>query len=88
MPLAGAKAQSISDSDRWKTAENLAQADANGDAPLRRDECDRLLLLDAQDTVGKAAQVISGGRQATAFNQIDADRNGLLTKQEMQKRTP
>lgn len=88
MPPAGAKAQSISDSDMRKMAENLAQTDANGDSPLGRDGCDTNLQLDAQDTVGRAAQDISYGRQATAFNQIDADRNGLLTKQEMKKRAP
>lgn len=84
LPLSGAQAQSISDADKQKLAENIAQADTNGDAALTLNEFDRLLQLNAQDNIGRAAQVVRLGRQTMVFNRIDADRNGLLTQQEIQ----
>lgn len=84
LPLSGVQAQTMSDANKQKLAENLAQADANGDKALSRTEFNNLLLLNAQDNIGRAAQVVRFGRQDTAFNQIDADRNGLVTQQELQ----
>lgn len=82
--LSIAQAQSMSDADKQKMAENVAQADANGDAALSRGEFDMLLQLNAQDNLGRAAQIVRLGRQAMAFNRIDADGNGLVTRQEIQ----
>ena len=84
LPLSGAMAQSMSEADKKKLADNLAEADANGDAMLTRDELDRLLQLNAQDNIGRAAQIIKFGRQGKVFNRIDADKNGLVTRQELQ----
>lgn len=84
LPLSGVQAQTMSEANKQKLAENLAQADANGDKALTRAEFNKLLVLNAQDNIGKAAQIVRFGRQDTAFNQIDADRNGLVTQQEMQ----
>ena len=84
LPLSGVQAQTMSEANKQKLAENLAQADANGDKALTRAEFNNLLVLNAQDNIGKAAQIVRFGRQDTAFNQIDADRNGLVTQQEMQ----
>ena len=83
-PLSGAQAQSMSDADKQKMAQNVAQADTNGDGALTRGEFDLLLQLNAQDNLGRAAQVVSLGRQAMVFNRIDADGNGLVTRQELQ----
>jgi Ca2+-binding EF-hand superfamily protein len=84
LPLSGVQAQTMSDANKQKLAENLAQADANGDKALSRAEFNNLLVLNAQDNIGKAAQIVRFGRQDMAFNQIDADRNGLVTQQELQ----
>ncbi|WP_394689832.1 hypothetical protein [Hoeflea sp.] len=84
LPLPIAQAQSMSDADKQKMAENVAQADANGDAALSRGEFDMLLQLNAQDKLGRAAQIVRLGRQSMAFNRIDADGNGLVTRQEIQ----
>lgn len=84
LPLSIAQAQFISDADKQKMAENVAEADADGDAALSRGEFDMLLQLNAQDNLGRAAQIVRLGRQAMAFNRIDADGNGLVTRQEIQ----
>ena len=84
LPLSGTQAQSMSDADKQKMAENVAQADANGDAALSRGEFDLLLQLNAEDNLGRAAQLVRLGRQAMVFKRIDADGNGLVTRQEMQ----
>lgn len=84
LSLSGVQAQTMSDANKQKLAENYAQADANGDKALTRAEFNNLLLLNAQDKIGRAAQIVRFGRQDTAFNQIDADRNGLVTQQELQ----
>ncbi|MFN4009043.1 MAG: hypothetical protein ACK4K8_03710 [Pannonibacter sp.] len=84
LSLSGVQAQTMSDANKQKLAENYAQADANGDKALTRAEFNNLLLLNAQDNIGRAAQIVRFGRQDTAFNQIDADRNGLVTQQELQ----
>jgi hypothetical protein len=84
LPLFGVQAQTMSDANKQKVAENYLQADSNGDKALTRGEFNSLLLLNAKDNIGKAAQIVRFGRQDMAFNQIDADRNGLVTQQELQ----
>ncbi len=84
LPLSGVQAQAISDADRQKLAENYIQADADGDKALTRSEFHNLLLLNAQDNIGKAGKILKFGRQDMAFTRIDADRNGLVTQQELQ----
>lgn len=84
LPLSGVQAQTTSNADRQKLAENYVQADANGDKALTRSEFHTLLSLNAQDNLGKATQIVKFGRQDMAFNRIDADRNGLVTQQELQ----
>ena len=84
LPLSGVEAQTMSDTDRQKLAENYVQADADGDKALTRSEFHTLLSLNAQDNLGRAGQVVKFGRQDMAFNRIDADRNGLVTQQELQ----
>lgn len=84
VPLAFAQAQTNSAAAKQKLAANFAQADANRDAALTYDEFVKLLQLNAQDNLGRAAQIVKSGNYRTAFNRVDADRNGLLTQQELQ----
>lgn len=80
----GANAQQASDANRQKVAENFKTADANGDGMLTRGEFEKLLQLNAQANIGQAAQIVRFGRYDMAFNRVDADRNGLVTPQELQ----
>lgn len=82
--LSDTQAQAVSNANRQKLTENFTQADANRDAVLTLDEFTKLLELNAEDNLGKAAQIVKSGRSRMAFNRIDADRNGLLTQQELQ----
>ena len=84
LPLSGVQAQTVSDADKQRLADNYVKADANGDKALTRSEFHTLLSLNAQDNLGRAAQFVKFGRQDMAFNRIDADRNGLVTQQELQ----
>ncbi|WP_197277995.1 EF-hand domain-containing protein [Rhizobium sp. AAP116] len=84
LPLSGVQAQTISDADRQKLAENYVQADADGDKALTRSEFHSLLSLNAQDNLGRAGQIVKFGRQDMAFNRIDADGDGMVTQQELQ----
>lgn len=80
----GANAQQTSDANKQKVAENFKKADANGDGMLTRSEFEKLIQLNAEANIGQAAQIVRFGRYDMAFNRIDADRNGLLTPQELQ----
>jgi hypothetical protein len=80
----GVNAQQVSDANRQKVAENFKKADANGDGMLTRGEFEKLIQLNAQANLGQAAQIVRFGRYDMAFNRVDADRNGLLTPQELQ----
>jgi hypothetical protein len=84
LPLSGVQAQTMADAEKQKLAENYVQADADGDKALTRSEFHTLLSLNAQDNLGKATQIVKFGRQDMAFNRIDADRNDLVTQQELQ----
>jgi Ca2+-binding EF-hand superfamily protein len=83
VPLTFAQAQTNSPAAKQKLAANFAQADANRDAALTYDEFVKMLQLNAQDNLGRAPQIVKSGNYRTAFNRIDADRNGLLTQQEL-----
>ncbi|MEM7597572.1 MAG: hypothetical protein AAF382_07715 [Pseudomonadota bacterium] len=66
-------------------AENFKQADANGDGNLVYAEFVKFIDLNAADDIGKAAKVSSRGLHAKAFERVDADANGVVTPQELQK---
>ena len=51
---------------------------------LTRGEFEKLIQLNAQANIGQAAQIVRFGRYDMAFNRVDADRNGLVTPQELQ----
>jgi len=80
----GANAQQASGANKQQVAENFKKADANGDGMLTRSEFEKLIQLNAQANIGQAPQIVRFGRYDMAFNRVDADRNGLLTPQELQ----
>lgn len=80
----GADAQSPSDAQRQLLAENVMQADANGDAMLSRSEFETLIRLNAADNLGRAATIVRTDRFDMAFGRIDANGDGVLTQAEMQ----
>ncbi|MDZ7874067.1 MAG: hypothetical protein U5N27_13570 [Rhizobium sp.] len=84
LPLSCVQAQTMSDAEKQKLAENYVQADTNGDKALTRSEFHTLLSLNAQDNLGRAAQIVKFGRQDMAFDRIDADGDGMVTQQELQ----
>lgn len=84
LPVSGAHAQAMSEAGTQKLAENYFQADVNGDTALTRSEFHMLLRLNAEDNLGRASQIVRFGRQDMAFDRIDADRNGVVTQQELQ----
>jgi hypothetical protein len=80
----GANAQQASGANKQQVAENFKKADANGDGMLTRSEFEKLIQLNAQANIGQAPQIVRFGRYDMAFNRVDADRNGLVTPQELQ----
>ncbi|MDX8353833.1 hypothetical protein [Cognatiyoonia sp. IB215182] len=81
--ISPALAQQMSEADRQKIAENLAQADANGDGAMNSDEFRQLIDLNAADNLGRASRVMNAGLYDRVFQRLDANGDGLLTEQEM-----
>ena len=84
LPLGTAEAQTLSAVDRQKMIENIVQADQNNDGAISRAEFEALIDLNAADSLGRAGQVKRLGAHDAAFGRLDADGNGLLTREEMQ----
>ena len=85
LPLTAAQAQNMSKQDRQKMVENIVQADANDDGAISRSEFETLIKLNASDGLGRAAQVKKSGRYSAVFKRLDANGDGFLTQQEMQR---
>lgn len=79
------QAQDMSAADRQKMLENVTQADRNDDGALSMSEFETLIDLNAADDLGRAARIKSSGRYSMAFNRLDANSDGFVTKQEMQQ---
>ncbi len=77
-------AQTLSAAEQQLVVENLAQADANADGMLTRDEFEVLINLNAEDGIGRAAQIVRAGLYDRAFSRVDADGDGVLTQSELQ----
>lgn len=80
-----ANAQKMSAPDRQAFLENIVQADRNDDGAISRSEFETLIDLNAADGLGRAARVKKSGRYGMVFNRIDANGDGFLTKEEMQR---
>ncbi len=76
-------AAAASEADREKAAENFLEADVDADGALTLAEFTTLIDLNAQDDLGRAATVKRFGGDATAFGRIDADGDGVLTREEI-----
>lgn len=66
-------------------AENYQQADADGDGQLVLAEFANFIDLNAADGLGNAARVSSRGLHARAFDRVDANDDGVVTPEELQK---
>lgn len=84
LSTAAAKAQAPSGAERRLLAENVLQADANGDAVRNRSEFETLIRLNAEDELGRAAMIVRSGRFDMAFRRIDANGDGLVIQSELQ----
>ena len=70
--------------DRELAAENFQQADFDGDGQLVYAEFATFIDLNAEDGLGRAAMISSRGMHARAFERVDANRDGIVTPEEMQ----
>lgn len=84
VPVSAAHAQSMSNADKQALIENFLQADTNNDGALYRSEFETLMKLNAADDLGRAAMVVRAGAYGKAFNRIDGNGDGAVTKEEIQ----
>ncbi|MEM6676452.1 MAG: hypothetical protein AAF675_01125 [Pseudomonadota bacterium] len=82
--LGAAPAVLAAETQRERVAENFLEADVNADGALTIGEFRTLIDLNAGDGIGRAAMIKRLGRYDMAFGRIDADRDGLITPEEMQ----
>lgn len=79
-----AYAQSMTGAERQAIIENFLQADTNNDGMLYRSEFDLLIKLNAADNLGRAAMVVRSGAYAQAFNRLDRNSDGAVSREEIQ----
>jgi Ca2+-binding EF-hand superfamily protein len=84
--LAGeARAQSMTPAERQLMIENMLQADSNNDGAINRSEFEALMQLNANDNLGASGMVVRTGAYDRAFGRLDANGDGLLTREEAQE---
>ena len=71
------------DEKKDAATENYKEADADGDGKLTKKEFRKFIDLNAEDKLGRAAQIKSYGMYDRAFGRIDADGDGFVTPDEM-----
>ncbi len=86
LALAGAVSAAAAQTSRDAVAANFAEADANADGALTIDEFTRFIDLNAEDRLGNASRIQRTGRYATAFERLDSDKNGLVTREDIAAR--
>lgn len=84
VPFSTAHAQSMSGADKQAMIENFLQADTNNDGALYRSEFETLMKLNAQDNLGRASMVVRAGAYGKAFDRLDKNGDGAVTKEEIQ----
>lgn len=84
MPVSAAHAQSMSDADRQEMIANFLQADTNNDGALYKSEFELLMKLNAEDNLGRAAMVVRSGSFERAFTRLDKNKDGAISKEEIQ----
>ena len=66
-----------------KREANFATADANGDGALTQAEFKAFIDANADDNLGRAAQLKRFGAYDRAFNKLDKDKSGTVTWSEV-----
>ena len=84
VPVSTAWAQDMSGADRQALIANFLQADTNNDGALYLSEFELLMKLNADDNLGRAAMVVGRGAYGQAFNRLDTNRDGAVTREEIQ----
>lgn len=84
-PLSAASAQGMSEADRRKLIENILEADADKNGALTQGEFETLIRLNAADNLGRAKLVVRAGAYGKAFNRLDKNSDGAVTREEMQE---
>lgn len=83
-PFYAAHAQSMSGAEKQALIENFLQADTNNDGALYRSEFEILMKLNAQDNLGRASMVVRADAYGRAFDRLDKNGDGAVTKEEIQ----
>lgn len=82
--IGAAHAQEMSGADRQAIIANFLEADTNNDGALYLSEFEKLMKLNADDKLGRAAMVVRTGAYGQAFNRLDTNRDGAVTREEIQ----
>lgn len=85
LPVAVAQAQGMSNAEKQAMIANFLEADANDDGSLFKSEFETLMKLNASDNLGRAAIVVRTGAYDRAFDRLDKNGDGAVTKEEIQE---
>ncbi len=86
LTVAASSSSAAAQTNRDAAAANFTEADANADGALTIDEFTRFIDLNAEDKLGNASRIQRTGRYATAFERLDSDKNGLVTREDIAAR--
>ncbi len=76
-------AQANADPEREQAQANFVEADVNQDEQLDLAEFTTFINLNADHGLGRAASVRTFGMHGRAFGRVDANGDGVVTKQEI-----
>lgn len=84
IPFSAAHAQGMTGAEKQAMIANFLQADSNNDGNLYPGEFELLIKLNAEDNLGRAAMVVKTGAYGRAFDRLDKNRDGAISKEEIQ----
>jgi len=82
LPQSVASARSVNEEQEF-AQENFRQSDKNGDGTLDRQEFRAFIDANADDDIGRAAMVRRFGAYDTAFERVDTNEDGNITRWEL-----